>query len=321
MSIGRWLAEIKSDGRLSPATAVELHRKLRSGDANARESLIRSVLPFVVVIARKFENYSTLTLDDLVGEGNLHAIRAIDTWDPERGSLSGHVHRCVTNGLVLSLASQGHAGIYLPNSALAEIRNDKVGDSVHQRERLARARRSRALLSLDAPLPGTKDRRIDVPARMGEPFFLDDASIQARMARAMRKHLSERERVILERSCGLGAYKRKMEPEVLAEEYGMTRKEVVELNWKSLRTLRAAHRRRCANCQLTFTIAREDQKYCSPKCGDKDRRRHRGSKIVWKKCRGCGRFFNADYRSRIQYCNDDCRMLTRQRRHAGCGNA
>ena len=63
----------------SLATAV-----LDQNDPHAREQLVRSNLRLVVNIAKKFSGRG-LTLGDLIEEGNLGLLRAVDTFDPDHG--------------------------------------------------------------------------------------------------------------------------------------------------------------------------------------------------------------------------------------------
>jgi RNA polymerase sigma-32 factor len=58
----------------------------RDGDISARDSLLRSQLRYVVAIARKYRRYGCASLDELVAEGNFGLVKALDKFDPERGT-------------------------------------------------------------------------------------------------------------------------------------------------------------------------------------------------------------------------------------------
>lgn len=62
----------------------ELAYKIREGDASARERLIQCNLKLVVSIAKNYKN-AKLTLQDLIGEGNLGLITAVEKFNPDLG--------------------------------------------------------------------------------------------------------------------------------------------------------------------------------------------------------------------------------------------
>ncbi len=79
-----YLGEIGFAPLLKPEEEVQLARLVQQGDLEARNRMIVSNLRLVVKIARRYLNRG-LPLLDLVEEGNLGLIRAIQKFDPERG--------------------------------------------------------------------------------------------------------------------------------------------------------------------------------------------------------------------------------------------
>ncbi len=79
-----YLAEIGASQLLSAEEEVELARRVQAGDELARARMIESNLRLVVKIARRYLNRG-LALLDLIEEGNLGLIRAVEKFDPERG--------------------------------------------------------------------------------------------------------------------------------------------------------------------------------------------------------------------------------------------
>lgn len=79
-----YLGEIGFSPLLSAAEEVDLARRLQRGDQEARRRMIESNLRLVVKIARRYLNRG-LALLDLIEEGNLGLIRAVEKFDPERG--------------------------------------------------------------------------------------------------------------------------------------------------------------------------------------------------------------------------------------------
>ncbi|MEW6612276.1 MAG: RNA polymerase sigma factor RpoS [Pseudomonadota bacterium] len=83
-STRRYLTEIGYTPLLSAEEEVALARQVLANDAQARARMIESNLRLVVKIARRYMNRG-LPLLDLIEEGNLGLIRAVEKFDPERG--------------------------------------------------------------------------------------------------------------------------------------------------------------------------------------------------------------------------------------------
>jgi RNA polymerase primary sigma factor len=80
-----YLGEIQGGDLLSAAEESALAAAIARGDADARARMIRSNLRLVVRIARDYAGRG-LSLDDLIGEGNLGLIRAVEEFDPDFGT-------------------------------------------------------------------------------------------------------------------------------------------------------------------------------------------------------------------------------------------
>jgi RNA polymerase primary sigma factor len=80
----RYLKEINRYPLLSAEEEIDLARKARDGDWEARKRLIVANLRLVITIARSFSSYRVPFLD-LVEEGNLGLIKAVGKFDPDRG--------------------------------------------------------------------------------------------------------------------------------------------------------------------------------------------------------------------------------------------
>ncbi|EKV57723.1 RpoD, DNA-directed RNA polymerase, sigma subunit (sigma70/sigma32) [Brachyspira hampsonii 30446] len=83
-NISLYFADAKKEKLLTREEEIELTKRLKEGDAEARSKLIRSNLRFVITIAKQYKN-SGLLLEDLISEGNMGLIIAADRFDPDKG--------------------------------------------------------------------------------------------------------------------------------------------------------------------------------------------------------------------------------------------
>jgi RNA polymerase sigma factor (sigma-70 family) len=84
--LGWYLEHIKSTPLLTAEEECQLARRVREhSDPIARERMIQSNLLLVVKIAKEFSNNTGMTMSDLVAEGNLGLMRAVEEFDPDAG--------------------------------------------------------------------------------------------------------------------------------------------------------------------------------------------------------------------------------------------
>jgi len=79
-----YLKEIKKIEPLSPQEEVALAQQAKTGDTIAFQKLVTHNLRFVVAMAKKFQGQG-VPFEDLINEGNLGLIRAVNTFDETRG--------------------------------------------------------------------------------------------------------------------------------------------------------------------------------------------------------------------------------------------
>jgi RNA polymerase primary sigma factor len=79
-----YLREISRTPLLTPEDEVKLARKIKRGDKAARAQMINANLRLVVKIAQDYSGYG-LPLNDLISEGNIGLMKAVERFDPKKG--------------------------------------------------------------------------------------------------------------------------------------------------------------------------------------------------------------------------------------------
>lgn len=91
---------------LSPEDELCLLRKMRAGDTEARGKLIEHNLRLVAHIAKKYQTRERC-LDDVVSIGTIGLIKAIGTFDADKGrSVASYAARCIENEILMSIRSE-----------------------------------------------------------------------------------------------------------------------------------------------------------------------------------------------------------------------
>ena len=82
--LAMYLKEINKVPLLTREEEIELSQKAKNGDKAARDRMINANLRFVVRVAKKYQNHG-LDLTDLISEGNIGLMTAIEKFEPSRG--------------------------------------------------------------------------------------------------------------------------------------------------------------------------------------------------------------------------------------------
>lgn len=83
-SVNLYLKDISHVKMLTPEEEKEIAFKARAGDKRARDRLIAANTRFVVSVAKQYQGQG-LDLEDLIAEGNIGLVKAVDKFEPERG--------------------------------------------------------------------------------------------------------------------------------------------------------------------------------------------------------------------------------------------
>ena len=113
---------------VTPQEEIVLAKKIKAGDEEARSRLIRSNLRLVVKIAHDFKGLG-LPLLDLISEGNIGLMRAVDKFDPSKGAkLSSYAAWWIKQSMRRALSNQSRI-IRIPTQSgqnLSKLKNARV---------------------------------------------------------------------------------------------------------------------------------------------------------------------------------------------------
>ena len=105
-AIKLYLQEIRRVPLLKPEEEVMLARRIQKGNAEARKKMIHANLRLVVKIAHDYTNFG-LPLLDLISEGNIGLIKAVERFDPDKGGkLSTYAAWWIKQSIKRALANQ-----------------------------------------------------------------------------------------------------------------------------------------------------------------------------------------------------------------------
>jgi RNA polymerase nonessential primary-like sigma factor len=261
----KYLNEIGLRSLLTAEEELALSRRVRDGDFSARQEMLERNLRLVVSIARHYMNRG-LPLLDLIEEGNLGLIHALDKFDPERGfRFSTYATWWIRQSIERAVLNQGRLvrlPIHLVRDMNAIYRHRRQFVVLHAREpsldELAilcdktpalveqLMRRSDQVRSLDQPLDGVSEQTFAevIPDGNGEdPHESFASSESVTLLLAWVDMLPERQRQVIERRYGL----RGGEPETLeaiAADLQLTRERVRQIQAEALTRLQGIVRGR-----------------------------------------------------------------------------
>jgi RNA polymerase primary sigma factor len=102
-----YLKEIRNIPLLTAKEEIDLSKKIKKGDEQARKSMIRANLRLVISIAKRYL-YLGIPLLDLIEEGNLGLMKAVDKFNPRKGyRFSTYAAWWIKQGITRSIAEQG----------------------------------------------------------------------------------------------------------------------------------------------------------------------------------------------------------------------
>ncbi|MFP5402332.1 MAG: RNA polymerase sigma factor RpoS [Gammaproteobacteria bacterium] len=260
-----YLNEIGANPLLTAVEELEIARRVRMGDFDARQTMIERNLRLVVNIAKHYLNRG-IPLLDLVEEGNLGLMHALEKFDPERGFrfstyatwwIRQNIERAIMNQsrtirlpvhiikeLNIYLRAKRHLETHGVTDASADDIAALTGHPVEDVRRILQL--NERVASLDAPLD------VDPTLSLGEAIADDNAHLPDELLQIEEvehhvhewlSQLNDKQRWVIERRFGLNGCET-FTLEDLALELQVTRERVRQIQMESLRLLRQLLRRR-----------------------------------------------------------------------------
>ncbi len=265
-SVRMYLSEIGRVPLIDGRKEVELARRIRKGDASAKQQLAEANLRLVVSIAKKYIGRG-LSFLDLIQEGNIGLFRAVEKFDPERGfKFSTYATWWIRQAITRAIADQART-IRIPVHMVETInklthtqrrlvqelgREPTVEElAVEMEMDIKKVRHiqkiSQDIISLEAPVGSEEDSKLGDFIEDEEavnPFDATNRQLRKENVHAMLEYLTPRERKIIEMRFGLKDGIGHTLEEV-GKEFNVTRERIRQIEAKVLQKLRDHPRSAC----------------------------------------------------------------------------
>ncbi|OFY20137.1 MAG: RNA polymerase subunit sigma [Bacteroidetes bacterium GWF2_33_38] len=258
-SLDKYLQEISKEVLITADEEVELARKIREGDKNALERLIKANLRFVVSVAKQYQNQG-LSLQDLINEGNLGLIKSAERFDETRGfKFISYAVWWIRQAILQALAEQARI-VRLPlnkigslkkiNRTLAKLEQqferEPTAEEIAKELEIAPSEVASAMgnsfryVSMDAPLSNDDDSSMYEVLRDEDAHKPDDNLLDESLRKEIERSLAtlpKREADTLRYYYGLNG----LQPHTLEEIgdiIGLTRERVRQIKEKAIHKLK-----------------------------------------------------------------------------------
>ncbi|MEC4683690.1 MAG: RNA polymerase sigma factor RpoD/SigA [Nitrospirota bacterium] len=258
-SLGMYLGSLRDYPLLSAGEEIELGRRIAQGDSVAREKMILSNLRLVVLIAKRYMGRG-LAFSDLIEEGNIGLMKAVDRFDPEKGfRFSTYASWWIRQAIERAAINQGHI-IRLPvhmmekvNAYLSQIEQMVFEGREPDFEEAARKAHLpvadfeslhqvlRAVVSLDAPIGERDDNSLkDIieDQNVDSPLLMIERKEDSKRISEAFSILKEKEQKVISLRFGLEG-EDGMTLEEIGKILGITRERVRQIEAGAMAKMRA----------------------------------------------------------------------------------
>jgi len=259
----RYFDEIGKEELLSPEEEIELARRVKEGDNDALNRLLKANLRFVVTVAKKYQNQG-LTLEDLINEGNIGLIKAARKFDETRGFKFISYAVWWIRQTILQAISEQSRTVRLPLNVIGNINrvsqitsefeqefereptHEEIENIVKEENIDIDAARqfSEGTVSMETPVGPNKETTIGdfIPSQDGvEPdHLLMEISFKQEIKKALES-LEPREAAIIKLYFGIDR-ETPLTLEEIGERLNLTRERVRQIKERAIRKLRHSSR-------------------------------------------------------------------------------
>jgi len=261
-SIEKYLQEIGKLPLLTAEQEVALAKRIRAGDERALETLVNANLRFVVSVAKQYQN-SSMSLNDLINEGNLGLVKAAQKFDETRGfKFISYAVWWIRQSIIQALAEQSRL-IRLPLNKVGSLTkiNKAFAELEQKYEREPSPEELAELLdleleqvqttlgvsswhvSMDAPFDDGQDSSslVDVLTNNDEAETDSNVAYHGSLAIECNRSLStllDRECEVVKMFFGIG-YDHPYSLEDIGEKFDLTRERVRQIKDKAINKLKS----------------------------------------------------------------------------------
>ena len=258
-TLEKYLQDIAKERLITPEEEVELSRRIKAGDQDALNQLVRANLRFVVSVAKQYQNQG-LSLQDLINEGNVGLIKAAQRFDETRGfKFISYAVWWIRQSILQAVAEQART-IRLPLNQVGAVSKLKKTAAILEQEYQRKPSTEEIANELDLPeakvraLLGMNMHQISTDAPLDDDedgnfldVYVDQNSVSTDQAveaesdnKAIHKALkllSEKEREVLGMYYGIGT-SREYSLDEIAMTLGISRERTRQIRDRALKRLK-----------------------------------------------------------------------------------
>ena len=259
-SIEKYLQEISKEDMITAEEEVDLAKKIKEGDDLALDRLVRANLRFVVSVAKQYQNTS-LSLNDLINEGNFGLVKAAKRFDETRGfKFISYAVWWIRQSIMQALAEQSRL-VRLPLNKVGSLSKINQAYSIleqkfereptpeelseilemHSAEIDTTLKVSAKHVSMDAPFAEGETNSLinileDKDSKEADQHLVHNQSLTQETARTLET-LDQRERDVIKCYFGIGM-ENPMSLGDIGERIGLTRERVRQIKDNAILKLR-----------------------------------------------------------------------------------
>ncbi len=260
-AIAAYLRDVARSNLLTKKEEIALAKRVAKGDMNAREKMIECNLRLVISLAKRYVN-SGLPLPDLIEEGNIGLIKAVEKFDHTKGfRFSTYASWWIRQAIQRAIMNDGKV-VRLPVHVIEEINQylASIEDLVQERgrtpEQFEVAQRMnipeqkvhqiqqllRQTYSLDAPLPDSQTNDttlhdvIEDADQLSPAIAVEESDLKEKLLYWLRSLREAERRVILLRFGLTGDEAWTLNQ--IGQEFGLTRERIRQIELRALKSLR-----------------------------------------------------------------------------------